>query len=51
MFGRGQREDLDEEEAEVVVQRMREELRREVERLERESGSGDGNGGLVVGKL
>ncbi|KAI9782692.1 MAG: hypothetical protein M1839_004679 [Geoglossum umbratile] len=43
MFGRGRREELDEEEAGVVVAGMREELRREVERL--------GSGGLVAGKL
>jgi len=34
MFGRGIRQDLDEEEAEKIAKEMREELRREVRRLE-----------------
>lgn len=33
MFGKGQREDLDEDDAVVLVQRMRERLRKEVERV------------------
>lgn len=34
MFGRGMRQDLDEEEAEKIAREMREELRKEVRRLE-----------------
>jgi len=37
MFGRGMRQDLDEEEAEKIAKEMREELRREVKRLEKKS--------------
>ncbi len=38
MFGKGQREDLDEEDAVVLVKRMRERLGREVERTRRREG-------------
>ncbi len=34
MFGRGMRQDLDEEEAGKIAREMREELRRETKRLE-----------------
>lgn len=40
MFGRGQREELDEEDAEGLVERMRVEVRREVKRLARWDGEG-----------
>lgn len=40
IFGRGQREDLDEEDAVVLVGRMRERLRVEVERVRRVEGEG-----------
>ena len=40
MFGRGQREDLDEEEAEGLVGRMRERLVGEVERVREGEGEG-----------
>ena len=38
VFGKGQREDLDEEDAVVLVKRMRERLGREVERIRRREG-------------
>ena len=38
VFGKGQREDLDEEDAVVLVKRMRERLGREVERTRRREG-------------
>ena len=38
VFGKGQREDLDEDEAVVLVKRMRERLRKEVERVRRREG-------------
>lgn len=38
MFGRGQREDLDDEEGESLAGMLREELAREVERVKREEG-------------
>lgn len=38
VFGKGQREDLDDEDAEVLVRRMREGLEREVERVRRREG-------------
>jgi predicted esterase len=34
MFGRGQREDLDDEEGEVIAAEMRDEIRRELRRME-----------------
>ncbi len=40
VFGKGQREDLDEGEAEVLVKRMRVLLEREVERVRRREGEG-----------
>ncbi|KAK0509466.1 hypothetical protein JMJ35_007860 [Cladonia borealis] len=39
VFGKGQREDLDEEDAVVLVKRMRERLGREVERIRRREGN------------
>jgi len=60
VFGKGQREELGEEEAGVLVGRMREALGREVEREGEEgvrlllggegSGDGDGGGGSGRGK-
>lgn len=57
MFGKGQREDLDEDDAVVLVGRMRERIQMEVERVRRREGEegvrrlmgdgsmgGDGNG-------
>ena len=58
VFGKGQREELDEDDAVVLVQRMRERIRKEVERVRRREGeegvrrllgdgvygSGDGDG-------
>ena len=38
VFGKGQREDLDEEDAVVLVKRMRERLGRELERTKRREG-------------
>ena len=38
VFGKGQREDLDEEDAVVLVKRMRERLGREVERIRKREG-------------
>ena len=38
VFGKGQREDLDEEDAVVLVKRMRERLGREVERIRSREG-------------
>lgn len=38
MFGKGQREELDEDDAFVLVKRMRERLRKEVERVRRREG-------------
>ncbi|KAL9635876.1 MAG: hypothetical protein Q9164_003185, partial [Protoblastenia rupestris] len=56
VFGRGQREDLDEEDAEVLVRRIRRRLVGEVERVKRREGEagmrrlvGD-VGGLGVGE-
>lgn len=58
MFGKGQREELDEDDAVVLVKRMRERLRVEVERIRRREGEeavgrllGDGQtgGGANVG--
>lgn len=40
VFGKGQREELDEEDAVVLVGRMRERLRGEVERVRRREGEG-----------
>lgn len=40
VFGKGQREELDEEDAMVLVGRMRERLRGEVERVRRREGEG-----------
>jgi len=52
VFGKGQREELDEEDAEGLVGRMREELAREVVRVrerERVDLDFDGEGGVEVG--
>lgn len=50
VFGKGQREELDEEDAEVLVGRMREELGREVVRVrEREGVDLEGEFGVDVG--
>lgn len=38
MFGRGQREELDDEEGAQLAREMRAELAREVERIQREEG-------------
>lgn len=46
VFGKGQREDLDEGDAEVLVRRMRVRLRGEVERVRRREG-GEGVGRLL----
>jgi hypothetical protein len=51
MFGRGQREELDDEEGEELIIKMREELGREVERVEREEGVRLGGLGVLRGKL
>ncbi|KAL1998404.1 hypothetical protein VTN02DRAFT_6233 [Thermoascus thermophilus] len=55
MFGRGQREELDEEEGEVLARAMREELAREVRRVREVEGvdlecdlAGDGGGGVKL---
>jgi hypothetical protein len=40
MFGRGQREELDDEEAAVLAGKLREELGREVARIEKMEGRG-----------
>lgn len=40
VFGKGQREDLDEDEAKVLLSRIRRSLRREVERVGVEEGKG-----------
>lgn len=40
MFGRGQREELDDEEAAALAGKLREELGREVERIEKVEGRG-----------
>lgn len=40
VFGKGQREDLDDEDAAVLVGRMRKGLEREVERVRRREGEG-----------
>ncbi|PYI12444.1 HIT-like protein [Aspergillus sclerotiicarbonarius CBS 121057] len=51
MFGRGQREDLDDEEGEVLARLLREELAREVQRVKREEGVDlEGEFGVVNGK-
>lgn len=39
VFGKGQREDLDEQDAVILVKRMRERLGREVERIRRREGN------------
>lgn len=54
VFGKGQREELDEEDAEGLVGRMREELAREVVRVREREGVDldlefDGEGGVEVG--
>lgn len=49
MFGKGQREELEEGEAEVLVRRMRERLGREIERVRGREGEG-GVEGLMGGK-
>ena len=51
MFGRGQREELDDEEGEELIVKMREELGREVEKVEREEGVRLGGFGVARGKL
>lgn len=51
MFGRGQREELDDEEGEELIIKMREELGREVEKVEREEGVRLGGFGALRGKL
>lgn len=38
MFGKGQREDLDEDDAVILVRRMRERIQREVKRVRRREG-------------
>lgn len=38
MFGKGQREDLDEEDAEMLIKRMRVRIGKEVERVRRREG-------------
>lgn len=59
VFGKGQREELDEADAGVLVGRIREELAREVERVRRREGEGsvrllfgegEGEGGMEIGK-
>lgn len=49
VFGKGQREELDEEDAVVLVRRMRERLRGEVERVRRREGEGAVRGLFGVG--
>lgn len=54
MFGKGQREELDEDDAIVLVKRMRERLRKGVERVRRREGEEGvrrlfGDGGEVGG--
>lgn len=38
IFGRGQREDLDEEDAEILIRKMREQLNLEIERVRKVEG-------------
>ena len=40
VFGKGQREDLDEADAEILIAKMREALEKEVERVRRNEGEG-----------
>ena len=40
MFGKGQREDLDDVDAEILLQRMRKALGKEIERVRRREGDG-----------
>ncbi|PLB55139.1 HIT-like protein [Aspergillus steynii IBT 23096] len=55
MFGRGQRDELDDEEGEALARLLREDLAREVQRVMREEGvdlnGQDGEDGKVLGKL
>ena len=55
MFGRGQRDELDDEEGEALARLLREELAREVQRVRREEGVDldgvTGENGKVSGKL
>lgn len=54
VFGKGQREELDEDDAVVLVGRMRKRLKEEVERVRRREGEGAvrrlfGDGGTISG--
>ena len=49
VFGKGQREELDPDDAEVLVRRMRRAVEREVERVRRREG-GEGVRRLVLGE-
>jgi hypothetical protein len=40
MFGRGQREELDDDEAAILARKLRDELGREVARIEKTDGRG-----------
>lgn len=50
MFGRGQRDDLDDDEGEILAKELREELAREVKRVKDEEGVDLGDSGILAGR-